>query len=171
MQNRPVAPPAELEITDEKVFERLQESGLNLAEEALVGAFLYFPSEAPARRAATQIEASGFAAYTDPSPPSHWLVETEVKSVPTPEYIAEMGGRLRTIARAHGGLYDGWWAVELPDEDDTAAPPAPDMISLNPPVEEPANPFGAAEDPPPAGAAEDPLPAAAAEEPLPETPQ
>jgi hypothetical protein len=112
----------ELEITDEKIFPRLLDAGLDLSQEAVIEAFLYFSNEGSARRVAEQLEAGGYATYVDPSPPGRWLLEAVSRAVPTPEHIAAMGAQLRNLARSNNGIYDGWWAVEPPEEDDAGAP-------------------------------------------------
>lgn len=105
-----------VEVTDARTFELLKEAGTPLDVDLEVAAFLYFPNEGAARRAGSALAADGFTPYVDPSPPSRWLVEASRVFTPTPEAIGEMGGRLRSVARANGGQYDGWWAVELPEE-------------------------------------------------------
>ena len=112
----------ELEITDEKIFQRLLDSGLDLGEPAVIDAYLYFAGESPARRVAAQLEEGGFETYVDPSPPGRWLVEAVSRAVPTQEHIAAMGAGLRTLARANNGIYDGWWATEPPEEEEVETP-------------------------------------------------
>ena len=124
----------ELEITDEKIFERLTEFGLDLTQEAVVEAFLYFSGEGPARRVAAQLEEAGYATYVDPSPPTRWLLEAVSRAVPTPEHIAAMGTALKSAARSNNGIYDGWWASEPPEED---AEPAPVELTAAEPAVDP----------------------------------
>lgn len=94
----------------------MKEAGTALDADLEVAAFLYFPNEGAARRAGAAVQEAGFTPYVDPSPPSRWVVEAARVFTPSAEAISEMGGRLRSIARANGGQYDGWWAVELPEE-------------------------------------------------------
>jgi hypothetical protein len=124
----------ELEITDEKIFERLTDSGFDLTQEAVLEAFLYFNGEGPARRVAAQLEEGGYVTYVDPSPPTRWLVEAVSRAVPTPEHIAAMGTALKSAARANSGIYDGWWASEPPGEED-AGPAAPEPAPEPAPAE------------------------------------
>ncbi|GAC1658368.1 MAG: hypothetical protein NVS9B1_18130 [Candidatus Dormibacteraceae bacterium] len=154
-------PVPELEITDEKIFQRLLDGGLDLATEAIIQAFLYFPSEAPARRAAEELESQGYAAYADPSPPTRWVVEAVTRGVASPEAIGAMGVRLRALAQAGGGAYDGWWAFEVPEEEEAGgalAAPDPELeASLAPPpfdfeLVATVDALEAAEQPPPAEA-------------------
>jgi Regulator of ribonuclease activity B len=112
----------ELEITDEKIFQRLLDAGLDLGQEAVIEAFLYFAGESQARRIAEQLDAAGYATYVDPNPPGRWLLEAVSRAVPTPEHIAAMGAELRNLARANSGIYDGWWAAEPPEEEEAGAP-------------------------------------------------
>ena len=129
----------ELEITDEKIFQRLTESGLDLTQEAVLEAFLYFNGESSARRVAAQLEDGGYVTYVDPSPPTRWLVEAVSRAVPTPEHIAAMGTALKSVARANSGIYDGWWASEPPEEDDepAASELAPEPVPVPEPEPEP----------------------------------
>ena len=116
---RPQAAPAErggVELTDARTFELLTEAGTPLDVDLEVAAFLYFANEGAARRAGLAVQEAGFTPYVDPSPPSRWVVEAARVFTPSAEAITEMGGRMRSIARANGGQYDGWWAVELPEE-------------------------------------------------------
>jgi hypothetical protein len=120
-QPQPQAQPAavrELEITDDKIFQRLLDSGFDLGQEAVIEAFLYFSGEGPARRVAAQLDEGGYQTYVDPSPPGRWLLEAVSRAVPTPEHIASMGTSLRNAARSNNGTYDGWWASEPPEEDE-----------------------------------------------------
>jgi len=135
LQRPPQAPQPQvdrdLEITDEKIFARLLDIGLDLAEEAVLEAFLYFAGETAARRVAAQLEADGYATYVDPSPPGRWLLEAVSRAVPTPEHVATMGASLRAVARANSGIYDGWWASEPPEEEDQPAPlPDPEPVEV-----------------------------------------
>jgi len=116
----------ELEITDEKIFQRLLDAGLDLGQEAVIEAFLYFTGEGPARKVAAELEEGGYATYVDPSPPGRWLLEAVNRAVPTPEHIAAMGAALRNLARPNNGIYDGWWAVEPPEEEFGAELPEPE---------------------------------------------
>jgi hypothetical protein len=121
----------ELEITDEKIFQRLLDAGLDLGQEAVIEAFLYFASEGPARRVAEQLEVNGYATYVDPSPPGRWLLEAVSRAVPTPEHIAAMGAGLRNLARSNNGIYDGWWASEPPEEEEAGSPlPEPEPVEV-----------------------------------------
>jgi hypothetical protein len=121
----------ELEITDEKIFQRLLDAGLDLEQEAVLQAFLYFPGETAARRVAAQLEESGYLTFVDPSPPTRWLLEAASRAVPTPEHIAAMGDSLRTAARANNGIYDGWWASPPPEEEDQPVPlPEPEPAEV-----------------------------------------
>jgi hypothetical protein len=108
----------ELEITDDKIFQRLLDGGLDLGEEAVIEAFLYFTGEAPARRVAAQLAEGGYQTFVDPSPPGRWLLEAVRQAVPSPENIAAMGASLRNAARSNSGIYDGWWASEPPEEEE-----------------------------------------------------
>ena len=116
----------DLEITDEKIFARLLDGGLDLGQEAVLEAFLYFAGETAARRVADQLEEGGYVTYVDPSPPGRWLLEAVSRAVPTPEHISAMGASLRALARANSGIYDGWWASEQPEEEDEQPVPVPD---------------------------------------------
>jgi 6-phosphogluconate dehydrogenase (decarboxylating) len=111
----------DLEITDEKIFQRLTEAGFDLGQEAVLEAYLYFAGEPAARRVAAQLEPEGYETYVDPSPPGRWVVEAVTRGVPSPELIAAMGEKLRSAARANNGSYDGWWASEVPEEEDAEA--------------------------------------------------
>ncbi|HEY8760934.1 MAG TPA: ribonuclease E inhibitor RraB, partial [Candidatus Dormibacteraeota bacterium] len=124
-QQQPLAA-RELEITDEKIFQRLLDAGLDLGQEAVIEAFLYFNGEGPARRVAAQLDEGGYTTYVDPSPPGRWLLEAVSQAVPTPEHIAAMGTGLRNLARSNNGLYDGWWAVEPPEDEVEASLPEPE---------------------------------------------
>jgi hypothetical protein len=116
---QPQAPAVrELEITDNKIFQRLLDGGLDLAEEALIEAFLYFTGEGSARRVAAQLEEGGYRTYVDPNPPGRWLLEAVSRAVPTPEHIAGMGASLRSAASSNNGVYDGWWASEPPEDEE-----------------------------------------------------
>ena len=127
-QQQPQLAPAvrELEITDEKIFQRLLDAGLDLGEEAVIEAFLYFTAETAARRVATQLEEEGYLTFVDPNPPGRWLLEVVSRGVPTPEHIAAMGTALRNVARSNNGIYDGWWAVEPPEDEEAALLPLPE---------------------------------------------
>jgi hypothetical protein len=121
----------ELEITDEKIFQRLLDAGLDLEQEAVLQAFLYFAGEPAARRVATQLEEIGYLTFVDPSPPTRWLLEAVSRAVPTPEHVAAMGDTLRAAAHANNGIYDGWWASEPPeDEDQPATLPDPEPAEV-----------------------------------------
>jgi len=121
---RPQQPPTqaaavrELEISDDKIFQRLLDSGFDLGQEAVIEAFLYFSGEGPARRVAAELNEGGYETYVDPSPPGRWLLEAVSRAVPTSEHIAAMGTSLRNAARSNNGIYDGWWASEPPEEDE-----------------------------------------------------
>jgi len=112
----------ELEITDEKIFERLQEAGFDLSQEAIVEGYLYFAGESAARKVAGRLEGEGYLTYVDPSPPGRWVLEAVTRTVPRPERIAALGASLKAAAGSAGGLYDGWWAYEPPEEDEGQAP-------------------------------------------------
>ncbi|MDQ6919364.1 MAG: ribonuclease E inhibitor RraB, partial [Candidatus Dormibacteraeota bacterium] len=101
-------------------------SGLDLSEEAVIEAFLYFAGEGPARRVAAQLEEAGYATYVDPSPPGRWLLEAVSRAVPTPEHIAAMGIEFRNLARPNNGTYDGWWASEPPEDEVEPVLPEPE---------------------------------------------
>jgi hypothetical protein len=49
------------------------------------------------------------------------VLEAVTRGVPSPERIAAMGEMLRSAARANNGSYDGWWASEVPEEEDAEA--------------------------------------------------
>ena len=87
----------------------------------MVEAYLYFGGEGAARKVAGRLESDGYITYVDPSPPGRWVVEAVIRAVPTPERIAAMGVALKVAAGSAGGLYDGWWAFELPEEDEEPA--------------------------------------------------
>jgi hypothetical protein len=123
-------PQRDLEITDEKIFQRLQEAGFDLAQEAIVEGYLYFAGEGAARRIAGRLEGEGFVTYVDPSPPGRWVVEAVTRAVPTAERIASMGDALRAAAGSAGGLYDGWWAYEPPEEEEPVPEPEPAPVEL-----------------------------------------
>jgi hypothetical protein len=116
----------ELEITDEKIFQRLLDAGLDLSQEAVIEAFLYFTGETAARRAAIQLEEGGYLTFVEPNPPGRWLLEVVSRAVPTSEHIAGMGVALRNVARSSGGIYDGWWAVEPPEDAEGGVEPLPE---------------------------------------------
>jgi len=87
----------------------------------MVEAYLYFGGEGAARKVAGRLESDGYVTYVAPSPPGRWVVEAVIRAVPTPERIAAMGVALKVAAGSAGGLYDGWWAFELPEEDEEPA--------------------------------------------------
>lgn len=161
----------DLEITDEKIFQQLQDSGIDLGQEAVLEAFLYFAGESTARRVATQLEEGGYATYVDPSPPGRWLVEAVSRAVPSPEHITAMGSTLRSAARSNNGIYDGWWASEPPEEEDVPLVGESALEDLVPadsvPAEPTANEPGAEEPAASEPVAEDPV----AEEPVAEEPE
>jgi hypothetical protein len=113
-----------IEVTDSRIFELLRSTGADLDREHSVEAYLYFSSEASARRVADRLAGAGFETYAEPSPPSRWVVEAARPLVPTPDAIAELGVSMRAAARSAGGQYDGWWAFELPEEE-SESPPLP----------------------------------------------
>ncbi|TMC14747.1 MAG: ribonuclease E inhibitor RraB [Chloroflexi bacterium] len=126
-------PQRELEITDEKIFERLREVGFDLSQEAIVEGYLYFGGEGAARRVAGRLEGEGYLTYVDPSPPGRWVLEAVTRAVPTPERISALGAALKAAAGSGGGIYDGWWAYEPPEEDEAPAPepePEPEPAPL-----------------------------------------
>jgi hypothetical protein len=100
----------------------LLDAGLDLSQEAVIEAFLYFTGEGAARRVAAQLEEGGYTTYVDPSPPGRWLLEAVSREIPTPEHIGKMGTGLRDLARSNNGIYDGWWASEPPEEEELGAP-------------------------------------------------
>jgi hypothetical protein len=122
-QRRPERRERGIEVTDQRVFELLEGAGADLAREHSVEAYLYFPSEAAARRVAGQLAEAGYETYAEPSPPTRWLVEAVRPLVPSREAIAALGDSMRAAARGAGGEYDGWWAFELPEEEEPPVSP------------------------------------------------
>jgi hypothetical protein len=77
----------------------------------LVEHYLYFPSEAAARKVAAILRDRGFEVEVRLGADDvNWLALARSRVVPTDEVIAELRRTFEEIANENGGEYDGWEA-------------------------------------------------------------
>jgi hypothetical protein len=98
---------------DSLVLDQLRAHGADLDRPRHVIQYLYFPSDEGARAAAEALRPMGYE--VDVRPPSsgidQWAVIAEMEVVLDESWVDETRRRLRAVAEANGGEYDGWEAA------------------------------------------------------------
>ncbi len=100
---------------DLKVLAQLRDMGSDLTNARHCVHYFYFPSEADANHAASDLASMDFGVETGeylPSEPDErrWPVVAERTEVINAEVIRALRDPLKQVAEAHGGEYDGWEA-------------------------------------------------------------
>ena len=107
-------PLAEMAHADLGVYRKLVEAGSRLDKARNVNWLLRFPDEGSARTVATMMRRWGFDTAVRRDGDGEWLVEAHMLAVVHLREIAFASVRLRSLASAHGGSYDGWGADVSP---------------------------------------------------------
>ena len=103
---------------DTKLIERLRAAGTDPFQPHEVDFFMAMPSEAAGRTVAALLEAEGYRVDVKPAPDNpgdhpfslHFTKSIRL-SVPG---MKELTARFQTLAKEHGGHYDGWSADVVP---------------------------------------------------------
>lgn len=99
---------------DARLIERIRRSGVDPFQPIEVDFFLALPAEAVAREVAEQLGREGFAVDVKPVPdsPEHpFSVHAMKRMQLSLDGVRDVSTRLRTLAAAGGGRYDGWAAA------------------------------------------------------------
>jgi hypothetical protein len=98
---------------DRMILDQLRELGADLSRPRHVMQFLYFPSDAAARRAAATLGAGGYQVEVRPPVEGfeEWVAVAETHVVVDAAWVDEMRPQLEAIALEGGGTYDGWEAA------------------------------------------------------------
>ena len=92
--------------------------GIDTMQEVTLAYYLYFPTEADAKEAATMLETSGLTCEVDQSD-EEWLCYVKERTLPHLEPLCKTGEALLASVSAFNGELDGWEL--LPDEGDLFA--------------------------------------------------
>jgi hypothetical protein len=105
--------PAEL---DRLSLKHLEKRGADLARPRHIIHFLYFESEADARRACEDVPAGGWDATVVPpeEPRTRWVVRGEATRMVDARTVESYRAWFEQIAEEHHGEYDGWEASVKP---------------------------------------------------------
>jgi hypothetical protein len=96
---------------DTRLVERLRRSGIDPFKPVELDFFLAMPAEAAAREAAEELAREGFAVDVKPVPDStdHPFSVHAMRAMSlSTEGVRAVSTRLKEIAQARGGRYDGW---------------------------------------------------------------
>jgi hypothetical protein len=94
---------------DDSVLVRLRRAGSNLSLPHAIEFFLYFPTQAIAEQAATQVRDAGFEAEVGSSAKGNdWLCLATRKMVPELAAMQRIRQNFNSLASSMGGEYDGW---------------------------------------------------------------
>src|SRR5262245_22748126 len=88
----------------------LKKSGVDLTKESTLVFYLYVPSKAAAKAAATQLQAVKVASELEPSASGalKWLCLGKRTLIPEKKALGEIGALLVELAKRHKGEFDGW---------------------------------------------------------------
>lgn len=97
---------------DLQVVEQLVKAGSDLSLRHPVDHYLYFPSEAKARAAASRLQSLEFSVEVRPPTPgySDWLLLASQEVFVRSDSLGKAISDLRGFASRNGGMYDGWEA-------------------------------------------------------------
>jgi hypothetical protein len=94
---------------DEATLAELGKAGSNLEHPHEVEFFLYFPNQAAAEDAGTQLRGEGFSAEVSPAEGTQdWLCLATRTLRPTIDELQRLRRYLSAIAESREGAYDGW---------------------------------------------------------------
>jgi regulator of RNase E activity RraB len=94
---------------DDSVLVQLRKAGSNLSKPHAIEFFLYFPTQAIAEQAATQVRDAGFEVRLEPSAKGNdWLCFATKNMVPELAAMQEIRHKFNSLASSMGGEYDGW---------------------------------------------------------------
>lgn len=94
---------------DQQILEQLKKAGSNLAKPHAIEFFLYFPTQAAAKEAASTIEKSGFSVTIKQSAQgSDWLCSATKTMVPELAALQKIRKDFNALASSKRGEYDGW---------------------------------------------------------------
>src|SRR5437762_5198876 len=94
---------------DELVLIQLKKAGSNLSKPHKIEFFLYLPSEAAAKMAASRIQEHGFqAAVKPPLKTADWLCFATKTMVPELSELQHIRRDFDRLTHDLGGNYDGW---------------------------------------------------------------
>ncbi|MCD9029573.1 ribonuclease E inhibitor RraB [Luteimonas sp. BDR2-5] len=98
------------EQQDARVIENLVAAGSDISKPHNIDFFMFLPSKAKAKAAATEIEQLGYTIASVDRPPgrSQWQVHATRVMAPQLEAMTATTRALTAIAAKHGGGYDGW---------------------------------------------------------------
>ena len=99
---------------DQHALDKLREAGVDLCRARPVDHYFYFDERASARAAREDIRSRSFRAGVERATEAGWLVLAEKKMVLTESNLARVVAELESLARSHGGEYDGWEAPADP---------------------------------------------------------
>jgi regulator of RNase E activity RraB len=97
-------------ITEEElVIDQLLQAGADLAQPRRAEHYLLFPSKLHADPAAEEVRRLGFNASVELDDVTHeWLVRASHQVVVSERELTSLHERLESLARVHGGTWDGW---------------------------------------------------------------
>jgi hypothetical protein len=97
-------------ITEEElVIDQLLQAGADLTQPRRAEHFLLFPSRLQADPAAEEVRRLGFSASVELDDVTHeWLVRASHQVVVSERELTSLHERLESLARVHGGTWDGW---------------------------------------------------------------
>jgi len=94
---------------DQAVLDQLRKAGSDLSKPHNIEFFLYFPAEAAASKACTQIQNMGFRVTVERAAKGpDWLCFATMTMVPDVKVLQKTRRDFNSIAAANGGHYDGW---------------------------------------------------------------
>jgi hypothetical protein len=102
---------ARLANADRIVMDKIVEQGADLRQPRDLEFFLYFPTRAGADDIAEYLRDHDFNTDVRPAPTgAEWTLLVSCHDAPLPEFIAHMSRVFPSLAKEHGGRYDGWGA-------------------------------------------------------------
>ncbi|QTN21457.1 ribonuclease E inhibitor RraB [Rhizobacter sp. AJA081-3] len=95
---------------DAAVIAQLRNAGSDLTKPHPVEFFMYFPTEAAAKRVADKLNSQGFTASVKPAASGGlpWHTFATRRLVPTVEAMVKLRAELTALCALEGGEYDGW---------------------------------------------------------------
>ena len=109
---------------DQSSLAALRASGVTLRKPREITNRLRFSWEDSADKATRILRSAGYMTRTTRSrkhPALTWCVDAQAWIAPTARFIDQMRTEFEHLAKAHGGVYDGWYLGDAPPAEDGPA--------------------------------------------------